>query len=561
MKKLLLPLLLTIALGLACPFSGKVGTETATGNGKNGSPVENLIADPQVGLESLDNYSASLTVTFKGTQDGQTLESSARYDQTAWPGLGAGFTFLDTADENGSLLVIMVGTVGGAQYFQAGSNAPCTLNWGAAAGGALFRLASVLPAVGTARAAGEETVDDIPSLHYTFDAAALDLPEDVTASGEAWLAKAGGYVVKYLLEINGGESIFGTGVQGKRSLAYALSEVDAHPAVVYPTGCEPVLDLPAMLDASDLLRLPGLLDYSTNASVAEILAFYESELSALGWKKFSDVDPALDPLTVTYIRADTGASALLTVATEDGARRVSVMSPDQSPGALPTPVPGANATAAAGNPAVRVGTALNILLGNDPDHPSLSSYHLESSDQVPAWDGKKMAQSRDEMSADVDGKNVHFIHQVTKPGGSVKRTEVYLIGEDAYEVVNGEVQPPGISMASLEWTMWPLDPVTILSVGLMEARAAGSEMLEGRSVEVYQLNGTSAALAGAGGIGLPVTSVSGTVWVDAQTGALVMANLDYQAEVRDAGGNLQGNGAGHLEIHVTQIGQVTVTLP
>jgi hypothetical protein len=60
---------------------------------------------------------------------------------------------------------------------------------------------------------------------------------------------------------------------------------------------------------------------------------------------------------------------------------------------------------------------------------------------------------------------------------------------------------------------------------------------------------------------LPIASVSGKIWVDQQTGALLKAVLDYQAEVTDSSGNDQGSGSGHVEITVTQVGNVTVALP
>jgi hypothetical protein len=63
------------------------------------------------------------------------------------------------------------------------------------------------------------------------------------------------------------------------------------------------------------------------------------------------------------------------------------------------------------------------------------------------------------------------------------------------------------------------------------------------------------------GIGPQVTSVSGKVWVDQQTGTLIKALLDYKAEVSDSGGNPQGTGSGHLEIIVTQVGKATVSVP
>jgi hypothetical protein len=78
---------------------------------------------------------------------------------------------------------------------------------------------------------------------------------------------------------------------------------------------------------------------------------------------------------------------------------------------------------------------------------------------------------------------------------------------------------------------------------------------------VDELNSTGLSIPGVSGNLLSITSVTGKVWIDQATGALLKAVLDYKADVRDTSGNLKGSGTGHLEISVTQIGNVTVTLP
>jgi len=115
-------------------------------------------------------------------------------------------------------------------------------------------------------------------------------------------------------------------------------------------------------------------------------------------------------------------------------------------------------------------------------------------------------------------------------------------------------------MTGLAWVLWPLDPAVILGTGASTAQPAGTEMLEGRTAEVYTVDsvGQVGAIAGAS---LHVTAVSGTVWIDQETGALLKAELDYTAEVKDDDGNVMGSGTGRLEIYVTRVGQVTVILP
>lgn len=211
------------------------------------------------------------------------------------------------------------------------------------------------------------------------------------------------------------------------------------------------------------------------------------------------------------------------------------------------------------NPGVRVALAFSILFDMVPDQPGPPSYHLEVAHQSPKWDGSQIAERQDEMSADVEGGNVHYTRRITPPGGSTTTSETYLMGDQEYAVVGGLVQPP--TDDSLTWMLWSTNLGLILSSTSSGATAAGTETLDGRSAEIYAIDSSGLSIPGVGGNLLPITSLTGKVWVDQATGALLKAVLDYQADVRENSGTFKGSGAGHLEITVTQIGNVPVALP
>lgn len=211
------------------------------------------------------------------------------------------------------------------------------------------------------------------------------------------------------------------------------------------------------------------------------------------------------------------------------------------------------------NPGVRVALAFSILFDMVPDQPGPPSYHLEVAHQSPKWDGSQIAERQDEMSADVEGGNVHYTRRITPPGGSTTTSEAYLMGDQEYAVVGGLVQPP--TDDSLTWMLWSTNLGLILSSTSSGATAAGTETLDGRSAEIYAIDSSGLSIPGVGGNLLPITSLTGKVWVDQATGALLKAVLDYQADVRENSGTFKGSGAGHLEITVTQIGNVPVALP
>jgi hypothetical protein len=556
MKRLITPILVFFAISVSCSLASGIGS---------GSQVKDLLPDPQVGLSSLDNYANSLTISFKGSLNGQAMESVETFAQSAWLGQDALFSTINAIDDTGQPQFIVAGNVGDAHYDQIGHAVPCGVWWGETAdvtGGSEFQTTSFLKPVDAAKLVGEESVEEISTKHYSFDGASVGLPEDVEATGDVWIADDGGYVVKYVLRITGADSYFGEGKQGTQTYEYLLSEVNTQPQVVYPEGCEPVLtDVPATEDAAEIIRLPGVLDYFSSSTLDAITSFYIDFFESGGWATVGDFRPESGPASVIFAQQDSGDVAFLSVSPEDGAMSVNVTILEQESDVVSAPESGAAPQpGTAANAAIRVASGLNILLDMDASQPAPSSYHMESTHQAPAWEGGKVVQYVDRMIADVEGVNIHFDDRVTNPNGSVTTSEAYLMGEEQYDVENGKLQPQGVSMTKLAWTLWPLDPVTVLGTGATNAQLTGTETIDGRVAEIYDIAATG-PLSAPGGMGLSVTSVDGQVWIDQETGALLKAALDYEVDVKDANGNVKGNAPGRLEILISQVGSTSVILP
>ena len=556
MKRLIIAVLVLFLLSAACSLTSSIST---------GGQVKDLLPDPQAGLASLDNYTGTLTISFSGTVNGQDMESVETYAQSAWPALDAKFFTIDALDETGLPQYIVAGNVGEAHYDQIGRDVPCGVWWGQAAsvsGGSEFRVTDILDPVGAAKLVGEESVEEISTKHYSFDGASVGLPEDVEATGDVWIADDGGYVVKYVLQISGADSYFGEGRQGTQKFEYLLSDVNTNPQVVYPEGCEPVLtEVPATEDAAEIIRLPGVLDYFSNSTLDAITSFYIDFFESGGWATVGDFRPESGPATVIFAQQDSGDVAFLSVSPEDGTMSVNVTILEQESDVVSAPESGAAPQpGTSANAAIRVASGLNILLDMDASQPAPSSYHMESTHQPPAWEGGKVVQYVDRMIADVEGKNIHFNDTVTNPDGSVTTSESYLMGEEEYDVKNGQLQSEGTSMTKLAWALWPMDIATIMGTGATSAQLKGTDKVDGRTAEVYDISATG-PMTTPGGMGLSVTSVNGQVWIDQETGALLKAALDYTADVKDADGNVKGNGPGRFEIIVSQVGSTTVTLP
>jgi hypothetical protein len=536
----------------ACTFSA---------GGAAGTRVERLLPDPRTGLDGLTDYRATLTVSAPGDPSAASAET---YTQSVWPALGANFVAYEGFDESGRPLSFLSGDVGDAHYIRAGGDGGCGVQWGPAAhveGARPIDLASLLLPVDTAESAGEETVSGVKARHYTFDAESLGMAEGEEAAGEVWIAVQGGYVVKYNLQI--GNAVSPSGTRGARRIEFLLDEIGARPKVEYPDGCRPVLtEVPAMDDAADIIRLPGMLDYSSRSAPESIAAFYSDYFTSAGWAEAGAVTPDDSRSVLLFDRGAAEDLALVVVRREADAQRVTVsLFTDET---APIATPGPDATPGAGgasNPMVRVVNGLNILLGMDADHPAPPSFHLEAFQSAPGWEAGGVIHIEDRMTADVEGKNVHFVDRETAPDGTVTQTESYLIGDLQYDVEDGVLQPPGAGMNKLAWALWPIEPITILGAAAAGATAAGTETIEGRTAEIYVVDAAGDALAGVSGVRSNITSVTGRVWIDRETGALVKAELEYRADVKDADGKVMDDADGRLEIAVTKIGNVTVELP
>jgi hypothetical protein len=189
---------------------------------------------------------------------------------------------------------------------------------------------------------------------------------------------------------------------------------------------------------------------------------------------------------------------------------------------MPDNTPAAGATATLDPMAVRINGALSLLLSPEPTQTTLPSFHFVARNQSPAWFNGMSLLAEDQMNADVQGANVHYKEVKNFPGQASRVTEVYLVDGQEYDVVNGQV---GTAVAnSNAWLMWQVNPILMLITGEQGATPAGTETVEGRTAEVYALQGGISTLSGPTA-GFPASIVSGKVWIDQQTGAMLKAEI------------------------------------
>jgi hypothetical protein len=132
-----------------------------------------------------------------------------------------------------------------------------------------------------------------------------------------WLASAGGYIVRYSLTSNAGPDYFGDAIDGTISWDYELTAVNQPVTLALPDDCPPgLVDAPRLPDATSVDSLPGLLTYDSATPLADVVAFYQTELGTRGW--VASDDPYIDDIDAS-VEFTQGTSTLTLTATLNGA--------------------------------------------------------------------------------------------------------------------------------------------------------------------------------------------------------------------------------------------------
>lgn len=182
-----------------------------------------------------------------------------------------------------------------------------------------------------------QDVNGISCWHYTFDEkdigqAGADIE---SAKGEMWVARDGGYPVKFIMEgigISSADPSAGADfMNGNFKMEYELMSINEKFDIVVPeealnagggffggdsSGQE--TDLPMVDDAVVDFAMEGMVSYTSGKTVDEVVAFYRNELPALGWladTSFEMVDETSALLSFTKDGADLTLSVS---AEEDG---------------------------------------------------------------------------------------------------------------------------------------------------------------------------------------------------------------------------------------------------
>ncbi len=536
------PFVLFLLTALACSAS-------SVPFGSVGSGTFNL-PDPTAGLNSLSSYQVTLQRTFTGTNNSQPDQWQDSWTLLVSTSPAARLFTLDSSGPSSdqALSGLIGGEINGVAYNRPNASSPCTADLVAKSQQTVpLELAKFLPPLSSAKVQGSsQTVNGLSVQQYHFDGSSLK-DKTISASGDVWIAVAQHVVVKYTLDEQGDESTFGTGVKGMMHWEYDLSQVDQPLDLTPPPGCPPgLVDAPLLTDAANVQKFPGMTSYTTKSSVADASAFYTKQLTGLNWQASTQpsvgtayasqaFERSSQTLTVQISPAQGGGNQVLLILQLAGASSVGV-------GTTPGPTPGTTG-GGNGNASSLVSASLNLLLGSGSKASVLSSYHLE----VKGTTIKPQEQYT--LSADIQGANVHFHYQSPTSG----KIEGYIVGGKDYLVQNGAAQAAS-GQAQLAWLTWSLEPTFALATASLGASLSGEETVAGLAAGKYLIDTANASASALSSVQAfsNISGATGTVWVDKQSGALLQMTLDYTGT---------GNGKGHVEVAVSNVGNVTVSLP
>jgi hypothetical protein len=295
------------------------GTESA---GDDEGPDEADLPSVTMGLNVLDSYVSDFRMTIKDSDDGpETLSYQMRVAYVRDP--LAQRIEIGSDDSPERLLSVRIGD---AQYFTFGDGECIVSSVGEdeAPMGEMFDPDEVVGDISSAkRVRPDETINGIRCRHYAFDETAFAGGQFTTASGDAWIAVDGDYVVRFVAEAEGNNPA--TGDEGYISLEYEISEVNRPIVIEPPEGCESLeeTDLPVLPDAADMQRIAGTLMYTTQSAVEDVVAFYQEEMPAAGW---SEEDQSFISGEVAMLSfSKDGGTATVSISADDGTTTVAIM--------------------------------------------------------------------------------------------------------------------------------------------------------------------------------------------------------------------------------------------
>lgn len=292
------------------------------------------LKDVTSGLDSLDSYQSTFTMSFEGKDDsGQPKTGSTTFTEdfvknppakrTTITGFGGMLSGTPEAKPEDTAMQTI--EVGGKQYFKMGTICSQSASSDSPQAQATFNPSDVMGGIRGAQLVGNETVNGVPTAHYKSDVKDLAVLGYLNAQGEFWIAQPGNFVVKYTFEATGKDRFMGnSNSEGTIKWVYEVKQINQPIDIQPPANCGGAAeDIPMMADAEGQSSLAGTSMYTTPSKLADVVAFYEKELKAKGWQAQADAGMSNDTVSMKSYTKD--GRTLQVVITADSSGKTSVL--------------------------------------------------------------------------------------------------------------------------------------------------------------------------------------------------------------------------------------------
>ena len=312
------------------------------------------LTDPAQGLSALHSYRASLRLSFDGTQLGGPSKWSQNFTMMV---SDAPKTRLMKTESTGlgqqaSYYPALTGEMNDVNYTRSLPADNCQGDFlpqggisAADLSSSLPELARRLPVPQTMTANGNpQEINGVSAQPYIFDAAAIRAA-GASVDGKAWLAVEGGYLVKYELQLKGGNDFFDQDTSGTFTWEYDLQAINQPDATALPPDCPiPLPDLPLPDGAQDIVNYPGYTSFTTSASVSDTADFYKQHVPATGFQAAGQPQVSQNVAYLAFIQGSQTITVLISAETTTTVE-ISLLANETVPlGPVATNTPGAAAT-------------------------------------------------------------------------------------------------------------------------------------------------------------------------------------------------------------------------
>ena len=166
------------------------------------------------------------------------------------------------------------------------------------------------------REAGKQTVNGQRGDHYNIRANSLG--DYTNVRGDLVISDRGNAVLLYDLTANTIDELFTDGQAGELTWHFEITNFEPEIDSQIPAICE--LNFPVIDDAIDIVRLPGLIIYTSPSSFDDVLIFYREALEADGWLQYRFPAASIDTMVLVF--AKEGKLLNISVSTEEDGTKV-----------------------------------------------------------------------------------------------------------------------------------------------------------------------------------------------------------------------------------------------